>query len=330
MDYQACICFACQQRIEFPIEMAAQTINCPTCSQALILPAVTPPAVTEKRKSIFGGLLNIVDQVKERAHEISFQRECVKAMDSKLATVLDDGELEPHEAEQLVEALQFFGQSGFQLPQDKAREFFLKIVEGIHWREDSDGLVMKLKEAFGVYDVAPAASAMMNRKRAMFALENGEFPALENPGMILKPGEFAYWSEPGAMAEVKVVRRSYQGGSRGVSIRVMKGVSFRVGAHRGQSVNETDLVHVSEGNLIITNKRFYFAGNRKTFSVKISDLDRIEFADDGIVIFENGREKPRIVQLANAARGEIVKAAFNGIFRKVKSSIEVELGRIGK
>lgn len=331
MDYQACICVACQQRIEFPAEMAAQTINCPTCSQALILPAVTPPAVVEKRKGIFGGLLALVDQVKERHHEAAFQKDCVNAMETKLAAVLADGELEPHEAEQLVEALQFFGQSGFQLPQDKGRDFFLKIVEGIQWRADTDALVFKLQEAFGLYGVAPAAAAIMNRRRTLFALENGDFePTKPGANVLLKRGELAYWLEVGEWVEEKVVRRRYEGGSQGVSIRVMKGVSFRVGAHRGQYVSDTGLVAVSRGELILTNKRVYFAGNRKSFSVPISDLAQIEFLSDAVIIFEEGREKSRMVRYLLPDRGEMVRAAFNGIFRKLKSELEADLERIDK
>ena len=71
------------------------------------------------------------------------------------------------------------------------------------------------------------------------------------------------------MAEEKVISRKYQGGSQGMSFRVMKGVSYRVGGHRGHITSETGVVAVSDGELILTNNRVIFRGDKKSFTSKI-------------------------------------------------------------
>ncbi len=58
---------------------------------------------------------------------------------------------------------------------------------------------------------------------------------------------------------------SYQGGSQGVSLRVMKGVSYRVGGHKGTFVAGPEVLKmVDEGTAVVTNQRVAFQGAGKT------------------------------------------------------------------
>jgi hypothetical protein len=81
---------------------------------------------------------------------------------------------------------------------------------------------------------------------------------------LLKSGEIAYAAVRGTLQEEKILR--YEAGSAGVSVRVMKGVSVRTGGTRGGAVR--GVVDVAEGELVITNRRVIFAGDRKSFSVE--------------------------------------------------------------
>src|SRR5215813_13979532 len=113
--------------------------------------------------------------------------------------------------------------------------------------------------------------------------------------LFWNPNEKAYWVENGALYEPRVVRRYYEGGSSGVSFRVMKGVNFRVGAHRGNLVSETENVPVSSGTLIITNLRIAFVGDRKSFSTEFRKILDAQPAMDGIRFSEKGKQKPRTI-----------------------------------
>lgn len=59
-------------------------------------------------------------------------------------------------------------------------------------------------------------------------------------------------------------RREYIGASRGVSVRVMKGVYYRVGAFKGHSIDRTERIHVDTGWCFVTNKNLCFAGFTKS------------------------------------------------------------------
>jgi hypothetical protein len=90
-------------------------------------------------------------------------------------------------------------------------------------------------------------------------------PSREVP-MLLKKGEFAVLVMAGAgLIEMGREAGSYQGGSQGVSFRVMKGVSYRVGGHRGTFVPGPEVLKVVDtGTVVITNQRVVFQGAGRT------------------------------------------------------------------
>jgi hypothetical protein len=91
------------------------------------------------------------------------------------------------------------------------------------------------------------------------------------------------------------VRREYVGRSSGLSIRLAKGVYYRVGAFRGHPVTKTDRVHVDTGLLWVTNKHLYFAGPLKSFRVRRDKIVSIMPFSDGAGIVRNAASaKPQV------------------------------------
>ena len=90
-------------------------------------------------------------------------------------------------------------------------------------------------------------------------------------------------------------RRQYVGGSRGVSVRIMKGVYYRMGAFKGHTVENTERVHIDTGFFAITNKNIYFAGSHKGLRVPYSKIVSFEPFSDGIGIMRDAASaKPQI------------------------------------
>ena len=91
--------------------------------------------------------------------------------------------------------------------------------------------------------------------------------------------------------------RIYQGGSRGVSFRVAKGVSFRVGTHQGTSRSVENEIVVTNGELVVTNKRVIFTGDQKSFSFNMDRLISFDLGIDGVIFHLENRVKPYYLQL---------------------------------
>ena len=81
--------------------------------------------------------------------------------------------------------------------------------------------------------------------------------------------------------EVKT-KTKFVGGSRGVSLRVTKGVYYRVGGFKGERVQESDTVHADTGLMGLTNKHIYFAGPSKRFRINYNKIVSFDAFSDGI------------------------------------------------
>jgi hypothetical protein len=71
-------------------------------------------------------------------------------------------------------------------------------------------------------------------------------------------------------------RRQYGGGSRGVSVRVVKGVYYHIGGFKGHAIDRTERVHVDTGLVAVTTKQIYFAGAKKAFRIAYAKIVSFE------------------------------------------------------
>jgi hypothetical protein len=94
---------------------------------------------------------------------------------------------------------------------------------------------------------------------------------------LIKPGERAFASVSAQLFESKTLR--YEGGSGGMSVRVAKGVYVRTAGMSGHAIKGD--VQVASGELVVTDKRVIFAGDRKSFAVSLTNLVNIEQYKNG-------------------------------------------------
>jgi hypothetical protein len=107
--------------------------------------------------------------------------------------------------------------------------------------------------------------------------------------------EQVVWAFPNCKYLEDKTRRQFVGGSQGVSVRVMKGVYYRVGAFKGQAVEHTERVHIDTGWVVITNKNIYFAGPRKSVRLPYAKILSFEPFSDGFgVMRDTTTAKPQI------------------------------------
>ena len=121
----------------------------------------------------------------------------------------------------------------------------------------------------------------------------------------MQKGEVCHVSLPATLVEERVVLRNYQGGSRGVNLRLVKGVSFRLGQQQGKMVSQSGIVPVSEGYFVITNKRLVFSGDRKSITTPIEKLIDLHIFADGLNYSVTTRQKPVIIRLSAPEEAEL-------------------------
>jgi hypothetical protein len=261
------------------------------------------PEPEPKKRGFIQRLIDNHREAKQRAANL-------QAFKAELLSAARDGVLTDDEAEMLSRQKLELGIQDADFEKWKI-EVYKAAVQGAL----SDGAIKPAKEAelariqtfLGICQ-AEIPIWLFNtifRSKLLYSLRNEPLIPLTIPNLLLAKDETAFWQEPGSIYEERVVASGYQGGSTGVSIRVAKGVSFRVGSHRGQLVKQTADVAVSAGSLVITNQRLIFIGDRKSFSAKWDKIVSLEPAIDGLRFSESNRQKPRLVLFASR-NGDLV------------------------
>lgn len=113
---------------------------------------------------------------------------------------------------------------------------------------------------------------------------------------LLKSKETAYAAALADLHQEKTV--GYTAGSRGTSIRIAKGLSFKIKGTRQQAIK--GLVTISSGELVVTNERLIFSGTPKSFVLSLNSLISVTLYQDGLtvsdgkathtLIFQNAKE----------------------------------------
>lgn len=286
MNYLACSCPHCEQKLEFPEDGCGQVIACPNCKGDMTLPP------KPEKQSFLKLLSGKISEMRQDATDKS-------KLKSVLMDVVADGVLTIEEIEQVRQVMSEKGLTFDDISRWR-KELLRHAVEALDTHGVSLSRLAGIRSIQSFLDIPnsdiPKENARLQRCETLAQIrERGPQPiAVSN--VILRKGEQAYWAQPARLYEEKIVSRRYEGGSRGVSIRVMKGVSFRVGAQRGQFVADTADVPVSEGEFIVTSQRLIFRGNSKSFDTKYEKLLDVQNHIDGIYFSETNRQKQRKVQ----------------------------------
>ncbi len=121
----------------------------------------------------------------------------------------------------------------------------------------------------------------------------GENPAAAQgieryPGFRFMKSESPIWMFEGVAYEITKTRVRYRGGSRGMSVRVARGVYVRAGGFRGERELEEERHIVDEGDLVVTTKHVYFRGESHRFRVRHDKVVSYDPLPDG---FELTRDR---------------------------------------
>ena len=106
-----------------------------------------------------------------------------------------------------------------------------------------------------------------------------------NPSPInMQVGEVPIWPFLDVVYYEELTQRSMVGASRGISIKVAKGIYYKVGAFKGEPLITSSLRPKYGGALIFTNKNIYFYSTEKTMRFPYKKIVSYVPFEDGIGI----------------------------------------------
>jgi hypothetical protein len=182
---------------------------------------------------------------------------------------------------------------------------------------DEEGVIDRVGRAlYGAADEGAQLAVLADYRVSLFIamVNDGRLPVMTSPRMVLKKNEVLHLEEPAALVK-EVIHREFQAGSRGVSFRVMKGVSYRVGSSRGKMVEVGRSLQVAdEGAICITSQRAVYTGERKTIEMPYAKLLDLNVYNDGIQVHLSGRQNPPMFRVAS---GPMIAAAINAATQRL-------------
>lgn len=110
----------------------------------------------------------------------------------------------------------------------------------------------------------------------------GEFP------FMLAKNETLVWLYRNTILHEQKIKREYVGRSRGLNIRIAKGVYYRTGSFKGSPIETNYMQKVGVGCVCLTDKNMYFSSMERSLKVPYSKIISIESYSNGIGIQREG------------------------------------------
>jgi hypothetical protein len=177
--------------------------------------------------------------------------------------------------------------------------------------EAEEAALFESLDRMGVADEVLHANGGAILDRLMVAKVNdGRLPTIEDPHLRSQPGEIVHLETSAQLIKALAVRE-WQSGSRGVSFRIVKGVTYRTGATRGKMVTVGSSLEIADaGALSVSNRRIVFTGQAKTLEFRFDKLAAMELFTDGVRLGVTNRQNASIFSLDHVdAFAAVVNAA---------------------
>lgn len=128
---------------------------------------------------------------------------------------------------------------------------------------------------------APDVQGPLDRFARLWRIENEALPVV-TPSVRLQRGEVCHAAFACAMHELRKVTQGAVGHGLFMSVPIVKGVRYRVGAMQGARVTSDQYVKLDTGMAHLTNQRLIFSGPMKSKTIRVRDILSLRPYADGI------------------------------------------------
>lgn len=135
--------------------------------------------------------------------------------------------------------------------------------------------------------------SQLNRFKLYWVIENGDIPEM-NITLSLENGEKCYFHANCEWHEKRTVTQRINYSGPTASIRIMKGVRYRVGSIKPQRITSEEWKQIDVGTFYLTNRRIIFIGQSKSLNIKLQKILSFTPYSDGIELLKDAGRSPLI------------------------------------
>ena len=180
----------------------------------------------------------------------------LSALDEAVELYLDDGIIDATEQKTIARFIQFSGMSQASLNVNRSLE--------------------KMVQSQVLQDI------LNGNKPAPRITIGGDFP------FLLSKSESLVWLFRDVTLHEQKVQREYVGRSRGISVRIARGVYYRTGGFKGKPVETSYMQRISTGSVCLTDKNLYYSSPEKSFKIPYTKIVSVESFSNGVSIQKDG------------------------------------------
>lgn len=169
-----------------------------------------------------------------------------------------------------------------------------KALEDEVLTDEESHRIVTLADTFGIEGTDEdfeLTAKKLKKANILRLLANGEKPAeirVEGlTGLNVESGEIVVYIFNAVTRFAQQTRTQYVGRSQGVSVRIMRGVYYRVGAFKGEPIKTKETKIDGFGDLIITDRNVFFndvVGGTGVAKISIRKIAAVQPCPNGIIV----------------------------------------------
>lgn len=222
---------------------------------------------------------------------------------SKLKHFLSDNKLSDNEKNELKEISEQYGLSEGELKDVQGKALNITYSALSNDRRITEEEKDILQELINYFNLEKKDIKWDHKTFSKFytlaLIDKGVLPEIKDHDLdvFFKENEKLHWACAATLKKVhKVTERvNYRG--LGGSIKIMKGVRYRMGSLNVSTGTKESLANEDIGSFWITSTRIGFKGKIKNFTIHYSKILSFELNSNGLMIMKEGKETPYIVGL---------------------------------
>lgn len=223
--------------------------------------------------------------------------------DKLLKGFLSDGKLDAEEKQELEKLAKEYGFSKEELMEahkTASTLAFQNIISDSKITDEEKKALEELMDYFGVSQKDfKFDQKAFNKFYTLGLIEKGILPEIQQHDIdiVFKKGEVLHWGCPAVIKKYKRITNRISYGGPTMSIKIMKGLRYRVGSIGFSTSSSEHLIAEDSGAFWLTNQRIGFRGNRKNFAFPYSKIHSFELTQAGLEVSKEGKETPYIIGL---------------------------------
>ncbi|MEI6352902.1 MAG: hypothetical protein WCO35_03130 [Candidatus Nomurabacteria bacterium] len=224
-----------------------------------------------------------------------------------LINYLEDGELSSEEKEKLNNIIQEYNLSDKDIEKCKNigfNSFFTNITSDRRISEDERLKLIKIQEDLGVnIEDTNYSQEIFNKYYSLNQIEDGILPKvnIENSqlGFSLQKGEELYYVSRAFIIKNKLITQRINYSGMTGSIKIMKGLRYKVGSIKVQPVKIETLAVEDSGVIYLSSSGFHYLGIKKHFDFPYTKISHLEIRDGVLYLYKQGKEAPFMISMSD-------------------------------